>query len=150
MSSEASMNQEPVVSDLPGVDLALSPEDLPFFDGLDRGELVVTWCEPCDDHVWPPRSHCIRCFTPVAGSHVLQGTGEIYSFSVVHRGEGAFAKRPPYVIAYVSLDGGPTIMANVDARDLDSIEVGVRVRHVPRPRPEVGRAGALFVVDPEA
>jgi uncharacterized OB-fold protein len=138
------------MTDLPGVELTLYPEDLPFFDGLERGELVVTWCDHCDDHVWPPRSHCIRCYAPVAGPRTLAGTGEIYSFAVVHRGEGAFAKRPPYVLAYVSLDGGPTIMANVVADDPGSLAVGARVRLRPRPTPATGRAGALFAVDPSA
>ncbi|MGD9955698.1 MAG: Zn-ribbon domain-containing OB-fold protein [Candidatus Nanopelagicales bacterium] len=137
------------MSDLPGVELTLYPEDLPFFDGLDRGEVVVPWCEHCDDHVWPPRSHCIRCYTAVAVSRTLPGTGELYSYAVVHRGEGAFAKRPPYVLAYVALDGGPTIMADVVAGDA-ALEVGARVRLVHRPAPETGRAGALFAVDPSA
>ncbi|MCA0329017.1 MAG: Zn-ribbon domain-containing OB-fold protein [Actinobacteria bacterium] len=138
------------MTDLPGVELTLYPEDLPFFDGLERGEVVVTWCDHCDDHVWPPRSHCIRCYSPVAGSRTLAGTGEIYSYSVVHRGEGVFAKRPPYVLAYVSLDGGPTIMANVVADDPAALAVGARVRLRPRPAPATGRAGALFAVDPSA
>lgn len=138
------------MTDLPGVELALQPEDLPYFDGLERGELVMAWCEACDGHVWPPRSHCVRCYTPVAGSRVLRGTGEIYSYSVVHRGEGPFAKRPPYVLAYVALDGGPTIMANVVADDPAQLDVGARVRLRPRTVPDSGRAGALFAVDPTA
>ena len=46
------------MTDLPGVELALNPEDLPFFDALDRGEVAVPWCVHCDDHVWPPRTRC--------------------------------------------------------------------------------------------
>jgi len=138
------------MTDLPGVELNLQPEDLPFFDGLERGELVVAWCDVCDGHVWPPRSHCIRCYTPVVASRSLAGTGEIYSYAVVHRGEGAFAKRPPYVLAYISLDGGPTIMADVVADGPSQLAVGARVRLRPRPVPESGRAGALFALDPTA
>lgn len=139
-----------VSTDLPGVELNLQPEDLPFFDGLERGELVVAWCDECEGHVWPPRSHCIRCYSRVVGSRTLAGTGEIYSYSVVHRGEGAFAKRPPYVLAYVALDGGPTIMANVVADEPAELAICARVRLLPRPAPAGGRAGALFGVDPSA
>jgi uncharacterized OB-fold protein len=135
------------MSELPGVELPLSPEDVAFFEGLARGELIVTWCDPCDEHVWPPRTRCARCTTPVTGSRRLDGTGEIYSFTVVHRGEGPFATLPPYVLAYVSLDGGPTILANVDARDLDNVTVGRRVRLETRPRPVTGWAGACFALD---
>jgi len=135
------------MSDLPGVDLALNPEDLPFFDALDRGELIVPWCTHCDDHVWPPRTRCGACYAEVAEWRTLTGAGEIYSFSVVHRGEGAFAKRPPYVFALVALDGGPTIMANIVSDDVASVQVGRRVSLTARPAPEQGRAGAQFVLD---
>lgn len=138
------------MSELPGVELAIAPEDEAFFDGVERGELVVPWCDHCDGHVWPPRSHCVRCFSPVSGTRLLPGTGEVYSFSVVHRGEGVFAKRPPYVLAYVATDDGPTIMANVSADDLDRLEVGSRVRLVASGRPEQGRRGAMFVLDDPA
>ena len=135
------------MNDLPGVDLALNPEDLPFFDALDRGEASVPWCAHCDDHVWPPRSHCVQCYRPVASWRTLAGTGEIYSFAVVHRGEGVFAKRPPYVVALVALDGGPTIMANLVTDDLDDVAVGRRVHLAGRRAPDEGRAGAQFVLD---
>jgi uncharacterized OB-fold protein len=135
------------MSELPGVELALNPEDLPFFDALDRGEISVPWCAHCDDHVWPPRSHCVHCYHPVAQWRTLVGTGEIYSFAVVHRGEGAFAERRPYVFALVTLDGGPTVQANVVADDHAELAVGRRVRLAGRPAPEQGRAGAQFVLD---
>lgn len=134
-------------SDLPAVELATSPEDLAFFDALERGEVAVPWCDHCDDHVWPPRSHCVACYRPVEGWRTLAGTGEVYSFSVVHRGEGAFAKRAAYVFALVALDGGPTIMANVQSDDLGAVRVGSRVRVVGRPAADEGRYGALFVLD---
>jgi uncharacterized OB-fold protein len=135
------------MTDLPGVELALNPEDLPFFDGLDRGEVCVPWCVQCDDHVWPPRTRCVVCYREVQEWRTLPGTGEIYSFSVVHRGEGAFAKRPPYVVALVALDGGPTIIANVVTDDLSQVAVGQRVRLAGPPAVVSGRGGARFVLD---
>ena len=135
------------MTELPGVEVALNPEDVPFFDALDRGEVSVPWCAHCDDHVWPPRSHCVHCYHRVDTWRTLSGDGTVYSFSVVHRGDGAFAKRPPYVVALVELDGGPTIVANVLADDHALVAVGSRVRLVRRPAPAQGRAGAQFVLD---
>lgn len=135
------------MNDLPGVELALNPEDVPFFDALERGEVSVPWCVHCDDHVWPPRTRCVACYRAVEEWRTLPGTGEIYSFSVVHRGEGVFAKRPPYVFALVSLDGGPTIMADVLADDLAQVEVGRRVRLAEPVHVGSGRSGARFVLD---
>lgn len=135
------------MTDLPGVELALNPEDLPFFDGLDRGELFVPWCTHCDDHVWPPRTRCVACYREVHEWRSLAGTGEIYSFSVVHRGEGAFAASTPYVVALVALDGGPTILANVLADDPADVDVGRRVRLAGPPAVTSGRGGARFLLD---
>jgi uncharacterized OB-fold protein len=135
------------MNELPGVELTLYPEDLPFFDALDQGEIAVPWCTRCDDHVWPPRSHCVRCLHPVTERRTLPGAGEIYSYSVVHRGEGPFAGHTPFVVALVSLDGGPTIVANVLADDVDELAVGRRVSLVPRPAPERGRSGAQFSLE---
>ena len=120
------------MNELPEIDLALSPEDEPFFAALSRGSLAVPWCVHCDDHVWPARSHCVQCYRPVGELRTLPGTGEVYSFSVVHRGEGPFARAVPYVFALVALDGGPTIMANVVVDEPDDVAVGRRVRLVDR------------------
>ena len=141
------------MSELPRVDLALNPEDMPFFDGLDTGIVTVPWCDHCDDHIWPPRNLCVQCYRPTSRWRELPGTGEVYSFSLVHRGEGAFAKADVYVFALVSLDGGPTVMANIVADDPDEVRVGARVRlrdPATRPREAAagsGRRGAEFVLE---
>lgn len=116
------------MSRLPKVAVDVTPESRPFWGGLSRGEIVVTWCEACDDHVWPPRDRCPVCLSDRVGTRVLGGEGTLYSFSIVHRGDPAFQDAGPYVLAYVSLDGGPTIMANVDGVPFDRLEVGMRLR----------------------
>tara|TARA_Y100000588_G_C14052438_1_gene837834 strand:- start:160 stop:420 length:261 start_codon:yes stop_codon:yes gene_type:complete len=50
------------------------------------------------------------------------GKGEIYSWSVLRRAD------PPFAIAYVTLDEGPTMMTNIIECDLDSLTIGQRVR----------------------
>lgn len=87
----------------------------------------MPWCDGCDTYVWRPRSHCTACYQPVSGWRTLAGTGEIYSFSVVHRGDGLFADIGPYVLAWISLDGGPTVLANVTAADVSQVRIGARV-----------------------
>lgn len=116
------------MSSLPKVAVDVTPESRPFWEGLARGELVTTWCEACDGHVWPPRDRCPVCLTDRVSVRTLSGEGTLYSFSVVHRGDPAFKDAGPYVLAYVSLDGGPTIMANVEGVPFDRLEVGMRLR----------------------
>ncbi|MDI1346368.1 MAG: OB-fold domain-containing protein, partial [Pseudolabrys sp.] len=34
----------------------------------------------------------------------------------------------PYVVAYVTLDEGPTVMTNIATPDIDAVRIGQRVR----------------------
>ena len=58
----------------------------------------------------------------------------IYSYSVMRRAE------PVYVMAYVTLDEGPTMMTNLVDCDPDAVTVGARVCIVFKPSPAACRA----------
>lgn len=132
------------------IDLALNPEDRTFFEGLAAGELRIPWCDRCSGGIWPPRTRCPRCYEQATRSRTLSGRGTVYSFSVVHRGDGPFAGRAPYVYAYVQLEDGPVIPANVVGAGADDLVVGARVRLVEPGSRDDGLAGAAFAVDATA
>jgi uncharacterized OB-fold protein len=132
--------------ELPSVEETLNDEDRPFFEGLVAGELRVPWCDCCAEGVWPPRARCPRCYRQVTHPRTLSGRGTVYSFSVVHRGDGPFADREPYIYAYVQLEGGPVIPANIVGPGSREVVIGAHVRlatHAPR---DAGLATAAFVV----
>jgi len=55
------------------------------------------------------------------------GRGVVYTYTVVRRhGHPYFRSRAPYVVAYVDLDEGFRLLAEVDA-DPDAVHVGMRV-----------------------
>jgi uncharacterized OB-fold protein len=60
----------------------------------------------------------------------VSGRGRIYSYTVNHRGEGAYQSSPPYVLAYVELDEGPRMMTNVVGADEAKLAVGLPVEVV--------------------
>jgi uncharacterized protein len=106
-------------------------ENVPFWDGLRERTFRVPRCDECGDYNWPPYPACRSClgeqltWTPVAG------TGELYSFTVVHRGPGPFDADVPYVIALVRLDESPRpllVLGNVVDGDGSHLEVGMRMR----------------------
>jgi uncharacterized protein len=135
---------------LPEVEVAVTPDSRPFWEGLTRGELVTVWCDHCDQHIWPPRSHCPACLTASTHTRALSGKGQVYSFSVVHRGDPAFAAASPYVLAYVTVDGGPTIMANIVDVPPEDVRIGMRVK-LRSPGPATpGTGGARFEPDEPA
>lgn len=135
--------------ELSGVEESLNDEDRPFFEGLAEGQLRLPWCETCADGVWPPRTRCPVCYQQITQSHTLSGAGTVHSFSVVHRGEGPFVGREPYVYAYVHLDEGPVIPANIVGPGSRQVVIGARVRLLVEADGEPGLPRARFVADPD-
>ena len=58
------------------------------------------------------------------------GRGRVYSYTVNHRGEGAYQDSAPFVLAYVELDEGPRIMTNIVGADDADLAVGLPVEVV--------------------
>ncbi len=97
------------------------PETKTFWDAAGEGRLLVKQCDDCGEHHHYPRAAC-----PFCGSERLQwrqasGKGTIYSFSVMRRAE------VPYIIAYVTLAEGPTMMSNIVDADADAVRIGQAV-----------------------
>jgi uncharacterized OB-fold protein len=103
-----------------------NPETKPFFDGTSAGKFLLRRCSACKKAHWYPRSLCPFCFGECAWEEA-SGNGTIYSLSVMKRAE------VPYVMAYVTLAEGPTMMTNIVDADLDSLKIGqaVKVKLVP-------------------
>lgn len=115
---------------LPNVEVATTPDSQRFWQELAEGRFTIPWCAECDTWVWHPRTVCPRCLSTVDVERTLSGKGEVYSFSVVHRGAEGFEKVVPYVLAYVAMEGGPTVLANIVGRASLDVSIGERVRLV--------------------
>ena len=103
------------------------PETKTFWDAAGEDRLLVKQCDDCGEHHHYPRAAC-----PFCGSERLQwrqasGKGTIYSFSVMRRAA------VPYIIAYVTLAEGPTMMSNIVDCDPDKLRIGQPVTVTFRP-----------------
>jgi len=105
-----------------------NPETRAFWDGLSEGVLRIKICADCGRSHYFPRHVCPHCGSMQTSWLDTAGLGEIYSVSVMRRGEGA-----PFAVAWVVLDEGPAMMTNLVADDLDGLAIGQRVRLVPQP-----------------
>lgn len=114
----------------------------PYWDGTAEGRLVLPRCTACDTVIWYPRAFCPRCGSFDVEWFDAPGTGEIYSFSIPRRGQGAYRDAAPYVLAYVELDlpegvggdgPGPRVITNIVDRDPDAVRIGDRVEAVFHP-----------------
>lgn len=109
---------------------AAAPEIRPFWEAARRGKLLLAHCKACNRPHWFPRVVC-----PMCGSHDIDwreasGCGTVYSVSVARRAT------PPYALAYVTLDEGPTMLTNIVDCDLDGVAVGQKVKVVFKERPD--------------
>lgn len=101
-----------------------NPETQEFWDAADKGQLLIKKCTSCGEHHHYPRALCPFCFSDKTEWQTAQGTGTIYTFSVMTR------TKTPYAIAYVKLDEGVTMMTNIVDTDFDQIKVGQKVKVV--------------------
>jgi len=96
----------------------VNPETKAFWDAARERRFVVAFCSACGKAHWYPRAVCPFCGNEAIAWRAAAGTGTIYSFSVMRRA------KEPYVIAYVTLAEGPTMMTNIVGCDFDALAIG--------------------------
>jgi uncharacterized protein len=99
--------------ELPAPAPPVNPETQEFWAATARGQLLLKRCLDCDSVIWYPRAFCPECAGLRTEWFEASGRGRIYSYTVNHRGEGAYQGQPPFVLAYVELDEGPRMMTNI-------------------------------------
>lgn len=103
------------------------PETQPYWEAASEGRLLVKRCQDCGEHHHYPRTACPFCHSERTEWREASGRGIIYSYSVMRRAP------VPYVIAYVTLAEGATMMTNIVDCDPDQVRIGqtVEVRFRP-------------------
>ncbi|MGH3303746.1 MAG: Zn-ribbon domain-containing OB-fold protein [Streptosporangiaceae bacterium] len=115
---------------LPVPSPVVDPETMPFWAATADGRLLVKRCQDCDSLFWYPRAICPECSSLRTEWFEVSGRGSIYSYTVNHRGEGAYLGAPPFVLAYVELDEGLRMMTNIVTADSADLAVGLPVEVV--------------------
>ena len=91
------------------------------------GRLLLPYCTACERHHWPVRARCPHCRGQVAWREA-KGGGRIAAFSIVRRAVHAeLAGEAPYAVAFVDLDAGVRLFANVVGIDPERLHAGMRV-----------------------
>ncbi len=101
------------------------PDSAPFWAATGEGRLLLKHCLSCGKAHWYPRPQCPLCMSDQTEWRESLGQGSIYSFSICRRVGPA-----PFVIAYVRLDDGITLLTNIVDCDFDALRIGDRVRLV--------------------
>jgi uncharacterized OB-fold protein len=118
---------------------AASPEESAFYRGLAEGRIVAQRCPTCQKVYVPPRSACPADGTPTTDEVELPHTGTVTTFCIVNVPFLGQRIKPPYVSAYVLLDGADIAFLHL-ILDIPAEEVrmGMRVEAVWKPRDEWG------------
>ena len=101
-----------------------NPETEAFWDATKGGKFMLRYCLDCGQTHWYPRAICPHCFSDKSEWREASGRGTIYTYSVTRRAD------PPYAIAYVTLEEGPTMISNLVDCSYDDLAVGQAVEMV--------------------
>jgi uncharacterized protein len=115
---------------LPAPSPAVNPETAEFWAATAEGRLLLRRCQDCGTVIWYPRTICPQCASLATEWFESSGRGRIYSYTVNHRGEGAYRDASPFVLAYVELDEGPRMMTNIVGAEAAELTVGLPVQVV--------------------
>ncbi len=118
---------------------AASPEESAFYRGLAEGKILGQRCPTCEKVYVPPRSACPSDGTPTTDEVELSDIGTITTFCIVNVPFLGQKITPPYVSAYVLLDGADIALLHL-ILDIpaDEVRMGMRVKAVWKPREEWG------------
>ncbi len=138
-----SESAEPVTGIVTPVSLdyryAASPEESAFFRGLAEGRILGQRCPTCLKVYVPPRPACPVDGVPTVEEIELGDIGTVTTFCIVNVPFLGQKIDPPYVSAYILLDGADIALQHL-ILDIpaDEVRMGMRVKAVWRPREEWG------------
>ena len=118
---------------------AAAPEESAFYRGLQDGRILGQRCPACHKVYVPPRSACPVDGVATTDEVELGHTGTVTTFCIVNVPFLGQKITPPYVSAYVLLDGADIAFLHL-ILDIPAEEVrmGMRVKAVWKPRDEWG------------
>ncbi|MCW2494209.1 OB-fold domain-containing protein [Jatrophihabitans sp.] len=114
-----------------------SQQETTYLLGLEQGKLIGQRCPVCSKVYVPPRGACPVDGVPTVENVELADRGIVTTFCVVNVPFMGQKIKPPYVAAYVLLDGADIaflhLILECDAAD---VRMGMKVEAVWRPREE--------------
>jgi uncharacterized OB-fold protein len=97
------MNTKMRVMPSPGT----GPDNEAFVAAAREGRFMLRGCNDCGKTHWYPRPVCPHCMSSNTQWQSASGKGTVYSYSTMQRVD------PPYTLAYVTLEEGPTMLTNL-------------------------------------
>lgn len=116
---------------------SVSPEESRYLRVLDEGKLIAQRCPACEKVYIPPRGACPTDGVPTTTEVELPDTGIVTTFCIVNVPFLGQRIKPPYVAAYILLDGADIPFLHlVLGCEASEVRMGMRVRASWKPREE--------------
>ncbi|SDY30374.1 hypothetical protein SAMN05421504_10595 [Amycolatopsis xylanica] len=116
---------------------SVSPEESRYLRALGEGRLIGQRCPACEKVYIPPRGACPTDSVPTTDEVELPDTGTVTTFCIVNVPFLGQRLKPPYVAAYILLDGADIAFLHlVLGCDASEVRMGMRVRAAWKPREE--------------
>lgn len=107
-----------------------TPETAPYWEGANRGELLIQRCNGCGRSFFYPRAHCPLCSSPEVTWEAASGRATLHTYLITHRPAPGFEQDAPYAIAVVELEEGPRMMTNIVGipNTPENLEIGMALQ----------------------
>jgi uncharacterized protein len=99
----------------------------PFWEATRAKKLLIQYCPRTGQYQFFPRPSSLFTGARDLEWREVSGRGEIFSYTVAHRGPGAFHGHEPYLIVTVTLDVGVNVIADLVHCGLDEVRIGMPV-----------------------
>ena len=100
-----------------------------FMEFLQEGKIYGTKCKECGALQFPPRAHCVRCFSSNFEWDHLSGNCTLITYTKVDAPPAAFKEQAPYILGLAELTEGPKVFAWIDKSVAeDHILLGMKMR----------------------
>jgi uncharacterized OB-fold protein len=103
----------------------VNAETMRFWAAAQERKLLYGYCNACHQTHYYPRTLCPYCFSDETQWKAGSGNAVVYTYSIMYR-----SPTGPYVIAYVTLAEGPSILTNLIDCDFERIKIGSPVKLV--------------------
>jgi uncharacterized OB-fold protein len=103
----------------------------PFFEGANRGKLMLQHCAACGRWSFPVRERCPHCLSAQLGWRAASGRGTLYTFAIMHQVMNpGFAAEVPYNVCQIDLAEDVRMVANVVGVPNADLRIGMALEAV--------------------
>ncbi len=100
-----------------------------FIDYLEEGKVYGSECKECGCVQFPPRAHCVRCFSSNFEWKELAGDCVLITYTKVDAAPSMFKDQAPYLLGLAEFPEGPKVFAWIETEiPEDQLSAGMTLK----------------------